>query len=199
MGGVGGGRHLGLCVAVANPVRPHGQIEGRSTARALLHLCDEGGEARQPGRERGHRLKFVDQNREIVEHVVERARRLRDDAELDGAGEVERRDDQYWQDLNEVTVPRREELEVTLCGDELPQVGDGVGEPFRGERLLLRLSLVKGDRLGVVAHAHERVAKVGLALELLRVELPEGLAELDRAERSEPGVCENGEEEIRVD
>eukprot|EP00965_Chrysotila_dentata_P065423 2168290-Pleurochrysis_carterae.AAC.1 len=39
---------------------------------------------------------------------------LRDDAELDGAGEVERRDDQYWQDLNEVTVPRREELEVTL-------------------------------------------------------------------------------------
>ena len=46
--------------------------------------------------------------------VAEGARRLGDHAELDGAGKVERRHDEHGQDLDQVRVAHREELEVAL-------------------------------------------------------------------------------------
>ena len=51
---------------------------------------------------------------------------LGDHSELDGACEVERRDGEHGQDLDEVRVAHREELEVALRGEELG-LGSGSG------------------------------------------------------------------------
>ena len=61
---------------------------------------------------------------------------------------------------------------------------------------LLRLALVEGDRLGVLAEAHERVAQVGLAQQLLGVLADERLAELHRRDRADAGVGEDRVEEL---
>ena len=71
-----------------------------------LHPLDEGGEAVEARAERRDPLKLVDDDAEVVEHVVERAGRLGDHAELDAARKVERRDDEDGQDLHDTVLDK---------------------------------------------------------------------------------------------
>lgn len=48
---------------------------------------------------------LVDNDRKVVEHVVESARRLSDDAQLNGTRKVERRDDEHGKNLDQIRVP----------------------------------------------------------------------------------------------
>tara|TARA_B100000459_G_scaffold140647_1_gene99818 strand:+ start:278 stop:475 length:198 start_codon:yes stop_codon:yes gene_type:complete len=54
--------------------------------------------------------------------VIKRRARLRDHAKLNRASEVERRNHEDRQDLYQVPVARREELEIALRRDESPKV-----------------------------------------------------------------------------
>ena len=162
-----------------------------------LHPLDEGGEAVEARAERRDPLKLVDDDAEVVEHVVERAGRLGDHAELDAARKVERRDDEDGQDLHEVRVRRREELEVPLRAEDRAPVGDRAAQPALHLRRLLRLALVEGDALRILAQPHERVAQVGLAEQLLGVLADERAAEVPGGERAEAGVREDRVEELR--
>mmetsp|Transcript_20801 Transcript_20801/g.62068 ORF Transcript_20801/g.62068 Transcript_20801/m.62068 type:complete len:292 (-) Transcript_20801:1221-2096(-) len=67
----------------------------RRVAAVALHALDEGAQAPEAGREGREALELVHDQRQVVEHVVESARGLRDDAQLDGAGEVQRRHNEH--------------------------------------------------------------------------------------------------------
>ena len=95
--------------------------------------------------------------------------RRRDCAELDRAREVERRHDEHGQDLHEVRVRRREELEVPLRAQDLALVRHGAVEAGADLLGLAGLAAVERDRLRVLAQAHEAVAQVRLLEQLLRV------------------------------
>mmetsp|Transcript_31123 Transcript_31123/g.101717 ORF Transcript_31123/g.101717 Transcript_31123/m.101717 type:complete len:275 (-) Transcript_31123:768-1592(-) len=148
--------------------RCFGQLEsgwrggGGGGAHVRLHAVHEGGEAAEAGREGGEALELVDDDGEVSEDVVEGARRLGDHAELDGAGKVERRHDEHGQDLDQVRVPHREELEVALRAEDRTLVLDGAAQSRDHLLLLLRLSAVESDRLRILAQPHERVAQVRL-------------------------------------
>mgnify|MGYP001281835360 CR=1 FL=1 len=175
--GAARGRRLGrLDAARRRGARLVPQHEGRVRVdRALarvavaLHALDERREAAEPRRERRQALELVHDQTQVVEDVVEGARRLRHDAELDRAREVERRHDEHGQDLHEVRVRRREELEVPLRAQDLALVRHGAVEARADLLGLAGLAAVERDRLRVLAQAHEAVAQVRLLEQLLRV------------------------------
>ena len=73
---------------------------------------------------------------------------LSDHSELDGAREVERRDREHGQDLDEVRVAHCEELEVALRGEEGPLVLDGAAEA-RAHLVRVRVRVRVGVGVGL--------------------------------------------------
>lgn len=53
------------------------------------------------------------------------------------------------------------------------------------------LTLVEGDRFGVVAHMHETVTEIRLKPELVEIQADEALADQDGQHRARQGVAEN--------
>ena len=118
---------------------------------------------------------------------------------MDLSREVVGGDDEDGEDLDEVAVPRREELQVALRHQQLAQVGDHAAEPPADLGCLLLFAVIEGDRLGILTEADEGVAEVGLPLELLRVLPHQRLPQLHRARGAQTRVGEDCIEEIRFD
>ena len=131
--------------------------------------------------------------------MVERRRGLVDHAQLYLPFEVERGDDGGGEDLDDVTVHRREEGQIAGRREQVEAVGDGGGETLLERGALAGLAAVEGHGLGVLAQAHERVAQVGLGGLLLEVERHEGPPQGERDGRSADAVDDEGREEGRVD
>lgn len=121
---------------------------------------------------------------------------LVDDAKLDLAAEEERRDDRGGEDADGEAVEAGEEAEVPRGREQLQVVLDRRLQPVPEQRRLGALAPVKGDRLGVLAHAHEPVPEVGLRRLLRKVEAHERAADVERgggaADRVERERAEEG-------
>ena len=109
--------------------------------------------------------------------------------------EVERRDDRRRQDLNEQSVEAREELQVPARDEKLSEVIQRGAEPIFQHFELTFLSTVECNRLGILPHPNEGVAKVSLLLLLREIQADERPTKNDADRRATLHECAH----VRID
>ena len=125
----------------------------------------------------------LDEERQSLLHLAECRCRLHHRAERDGAGKEAGRRDDEGEDDGELIVGDLVEGKLRLGEQHPPAVGKDVGEALVQGLGLALLAAVERDALGILTHAHQGEAEVGLeALPL----------EVERDQPPPDQVCEEG-------
>mmetsp|Transcript_4099 Transcript_4099/g.6639 ORF Transcript_4099/g.6639 Transcript_4099/m.6639 type:complete len:228 (-) Transcript_4099:479-1162(-) len=160
-----------LCERGRGGVAPRAPQQQLLQVRALLagHPLEERAQAADACREGAETLKLVHDDAQVAQNVIERSVALRNHTQLDLVAEVQWSNHEAGNDLNEIAVADREELEVALGADNLPEVAHHLVQAALDLAALELLAAVEGDGLRVLAHAHQRVPEVGFPLKLAEV------------------------------
>mmetsp|Transcript_40738 Transcript_40738/g.91798 ORF Transcript_40738/g.91798 Transcript_40738/m.91798 type:complete len:385 (-) Transcript_40738:377-1531(-) len=182
-------------------VAPRAPQQQLLQVRALVagHPLEERAQAADACREGAETLKLVHDDAQVAQNVIERSVALRNHTQLDLVAEVQWSNHEAGNDLNEIAVADREELEVALGADNLPEVAHHLVQAALDLAALELLAAVEGDGLRVLAHAHQRVPEVGFPLKLAEVQANELAPKLRGDHRAHACVGEDGPEELRVD
>mmetsp|Transcript_190 Transcript_190/g.561 ORF Transcript_190/g.561 Transcript_190/m.561 type:complete len:332 (-) Transcript_190:393-1388(-) len=153
-----------------------GLLRVRKVEAIALNDFDEFSETVDPGRKLAELLKLVDDDAQVIQDVVERGERLRNHAEFHSSLEVDRCDNERRENLNQITVRRGEEIEVSLPGDQIDVIFDGKVQPGLDRIFFSLFALIEGDTLGIFSETNKRVSEISFFLKLRKVERDELLS-----------------------
>mmetsp|Transcript_191 Transcript_191/g.564 ORF Transcript_191/g.564 Transcript_191/m.564 type:complete len:324 (-) Transcript_191:417-1388(-) len=176
-----------------------GLLRVRKVEAIALNDFDEFSETVDPGRKLAELLKLVDDDAQVIQDVVERGERLRNHAEFHSSLEVDRCDNERRENLNQITVRRGEEIEVSLPPNQVDVVADGKVEPAFNGIFFLLLALIERNALRIFTEAHEGIPEIGLFLKLCKIERNESLSDHCGHRRTDGGVRNQDDEKGRVD
>ena len=141
----------------------------------------------------------VDEEGERRLDLPEGLRRLRHDAERDGAGEEARAGHQIGEDDGDLGVARLVEGELQAGVEHAPAVHEHRLVARHQVLLLGRLAVVERDAFGVLAHAHQGEAEIGLERLLGEVERDQPAADHVGEPGAEEGVDQRHPDHVARD
>jgi hypothetical protein len=157
------------------------------TARAF----DRGVERRETvehGFELGERGVVVDEEGQRAFDAPEGARGLRHDAELDLAGEIERRGEDVGDDRAQLAIAGGEGHQFLLAIDDLQIVGVDRREPLHQRAPLGSLAFEQRNLLGIFAQPRQREAEIGLVALALEGQRHQRAADPVRDQRADSRI-----------
>ena len=184
---------------VGEPVSILDRLDSRPVDALSLDGPRERASPRDDGGERGDRPELVDDERECPEELGEGHRRLRDHAELDLPANEPRRDDQGGDDLDQISVARCEEAQVSIHRRDPPEVRHQLVDPAQQPHPEPVFAMEQRDRFGVLADMDQGGSEIRLPIGLPVVQPDERPAQQDRRQRAQRRVADGDDEEQRAD
>ena len=124
---------------------------------------------------------------------------LHQPAELNGVGEVGRADDDVGEDDRDLRVARGQEGELLRAGHDPQPVADDGREALAEALAFGGFAPQQRDLLGVLAHAHEVEAEVGLIALLEEIQRDQRPADEMGEQRADHRIDQRGPDQIARD